>query len=90
MKKDLLGCWKNILYICIASGVIITGSAGAIWAFFMAPAVRIEIDKKMSPVVNAVQYNSFILMEMLDSAQVTRANSRYTAWKSGAGGLSNK
>ena len=86
-KTDKLGRWQKILYIFIASCIILSGSYGILWATVLRPAIRNEIEKKISPVVGAVQYNSFILMELLDSSQVRRATDRFTAWKTGAGGL---
>jgi hypothetical protein len=84
MPKDKLAKIQKILYIVIASAIILCGAITFGWGYFIAPQIDKRIDVKLEPVVEAVTYQSFLWVEQMDSATVRRANERFKAWKSGS------
>lgn len=65
--------WQRVCTL-IAAGAVVIGLA---WANLAEPRIDCQIDKKILPIQDAIEYQNFLMMSTLTDEQVNRATQRY-------------
>lgn len=80
-KKNPVEMVKNTMLTISASAAVLSGVVALVWQAYAAPEIDRKICAKVDPVIEAIEYQNFLMMATMSDEQLEAANRRWKGYK---------
>ena len=74
---DNMASWKNVILFLIAAASGISGMTFFAWNILARPDIRREVRFVTDPMADAIEFQTYLMMENMEYDKVQRAQERY-------------
>jgi cytochrome c biogenesis protein CcdA len=85
MAKKIFERVRDVLTLIIVVATIMSGIVTFGWCKLALPEVDKRISEKQQPIIDALEFQNFLMMETMPDTAVIQAEQKYTASKRGIG-----